>query len=222
MCWTVAHLQEAVAELDSSSTSLLLKTRWPKRWENKTRLQSTCSSCQGTWNEQQADHFQAHSAQEVMQMQLAISHEPTVKVPWGPSVQGAGAQSPGRHAGWRYPYTHKDWGAQATPQPPPFPRGELLEMEKQECIEYPESQETGRDEDTTAPSARGGGQAGPQPLTKGRAEQPSVLNEEGRAKKVRDLLLRRGLLQYNQEEAYICFDVISFDGDNFFQVHPHV
>lgn len=138
-----------------------------------------------------------------MQMQLAISHEPTVKVPWGPSVQGAGAQSPGRHGGWRYPYTHKDWGAQATPQPPPSPRGELLEMEKQECIEYPESQETGRDEDTTALSARGGEQAGPQPITKGRAAQPSISNEGGRAKKGKRVLLRRGLLQYSQEEAHI-------------------
>lgn len=159
-----------------------------------------------------------------MQMQLAISHEPTMKVPWGPSVRGAGAQSPGRHAGWRYPYTHKDWGAQATPQPPPFPRGELLEMEKQECIEYPESQETGRGEDTTALSARGGGQAGPQPLTKGRAAQPSISNEGGRAIKGKRCSLKKrpAAVQPGGSAYLFWWDGLSFDGDNFFNVYPPV
>lgn len=137
-----------------------------------------------------------------MQMQLAISHEPTVKVPWGPSVQGAGAQSPGRHAGWRYPYTHKDWGAQATPQPPPFPRGELLEMEKQECIEYPESQETWRDEDTTALSAREGGQAEPWPL-RGRQHNLQAWMKEVGQKTVRGVLLRRDLLQARKKCIFV-------------------
>lgn len=175
MCWTASYLQEAVAELDSWSLNHLLYLPAIKNQvtQNGEKIKWGCSEpvhlAKAPGMNSRQTTFQAHSAQKVMQMQLAISHEPTVKVPWGPSVQGAGAQSPGRHAGWRYPYTHKDWGAQATPQPPPFPRGELLEMEKQECIECPESQETGRDEDTTALSARGGGQAGPQTASKGKA-----------------------------------------------------
>lgn len=132
------------------------------------RLQWSHSSCQDTRSNQRADRFQAHSAQKVMQMELAISGEPIMKVPWGPSVRGAGAQSPGRHAGWRYPYTHKDWDAQAKPQPPPFPRGELLEMEKQECIEYPESQKKVRSEDTISTQCQRTASSTPQPQNKGR------------------------------------------------------
>lgn len=144
--------------------------------KNKTKLQWTHSSCQDTWSNQWADRYQAHSAQKVMQMELAISDEPVMKVPWGPSVRGAGAQSPGRHAGWRYPYTHKDWDAQAKPQPPPFPRGELLEMEKQECIQYPESQKKVRSEDTISTQCqRRTASSTPQPQNKGRKRMCSTI-----------------------------------------------
>lgn len=176
------------------------------------RLHWTHSFCQGMWNEQRADHFQAHSAQKVMQMQLAISHEPIMKVPWGPSVRGAGAQSPGRHAGWRYPYTHKDWDAQARPQPPPFPRGELLEMEKQECIEYPESQKTVRDEDTicTQCQRRRVSSLKPQRAGQGLVAQPTVSDKGGRAEKGRGCSLKQRLAAVNQEEAHICCDGIGY------------
>lgn len=164
------------------------------------------------WNEERADHFQAHSAQKVMQMQLTISHEPIMKVPWGPSVRGVGAQSPGRHDGWRYPYTHKDWDAQATLQPPPFPRGELLEMEKQECIEYPESQKTARGEDTisTQYQRRASSSTGSHQGERRTGSMTHSL-KGGRAGKAKSCLLSRGwLLKAGESACLLWWDGIFF------------
>lgn len=177
--------------------------------------QWTHPSRQDTWNEQRADHFQAHWAQKVMQMQLAISHEPIIKVPWGPSVRGAGAQSPGRHVEWRYPYTHKDWDAQARPQPPPFPRGELLETEKQECIEYPEPQKTAGDEDTTSTHCqRGASSSTASNQREGKDwEHNLVSNKGGRADKGKRCSLKQRLAAVKSKGSACLF---SWDWINFF------
>lgn len=155
-----------------------------------------------------------------MQMQLAISDEPIMKVPWGPSVRGAGAQSPGRHAGWRYPYTHKDWDAQARPQPPPFPRGELLEMEKQECIEYPESQKRMRGEDTisTQCQRRRASSTTASNQREGKDNLQSQTKEVGQSK-IRGILLSRG---YSCSKARRKHMLVLTGLDKLFKVYPRV
>lgn len=63
--------------------------------------------------------------------------------------------------------------------------------------------------------------------SKGKAAQPSSLNEGGRAKERKRCSLKKRPAA-SQEEVHICFDgmgevhICFFDGDNFFQVYPHV